>query len=175
MRTSSPSTWFVAQTQPQSETKAAANLARQGFEIYLPRYLKTVRHARRLNVVRAPLFPSYIFIKIDTEKQRWRAVNSTVGVVHLVGHHGVPAPLPGGVIDILKEREGADGFFEHCVFENRILKAGDRVRLLSGAFDSCLGIFEASTDNDRVTILLEMLGRKVRVAYRSEPDRTGLT
>jgi transcriptional antiterminator RfaH len=32
--------WYVVQTQVNAEPKAARNLVRQGFEIYLPRYLK---------------------------------------------------------------------------------------------------------------------------------------
>ena len=39
--------WYVVQSQPNSELKAAAHLDRQGFTTYLPRYLKRRRHARR--------------------------------------------------------------------------------------------------------------------------------
>ncbi|MGH9550353.1 MAG: transcription termination/antitermination NusG family protein, partial [Terriglobales bacterium] len=49
--------WYVVQTHPYAETKAAAHLGRQGFETYLPRYVKRRRHARRVNTVAAPLFP----------------------------------------------------------------------------------------------------------------------
>lgn len=164
---SSGSAWFVAQTQPQSEAKAAVHLVRQGFEIYCPQYLKTVRHARRVAVVKAPLFPSYIFVRIDVENQRWRAINSTVGVVRLVGHDGVPAALIGDVVEGLKLREGADGFFDIPSASARF-KCGEAVRVLNGAFDSCHGIFEAHTSNERVAILLELLGRKVRVVTDPE-------
>lgn len=162
MMQSSNSSWFVAQTQPQSEVRAGENLIRQGFEIYLPRYLKTVRHARRVTMVKAPLFPSYIFVKVDTERQRWRAVNSTAGVSRLVGHEGIPAALDAGVIESLKQREMSDGLFENVCSRARF-KAGDAVRVLQGVLDSCQGIFEAETDKERVTILLDILGRKVRV------------
>lgn len=160
--TTSNSAWYVAQTQVQSEAKAGANLAQQGFEVYVPRYLKTIRHARRLNVVKAPLFPSYIFVRIDMETQRWRAINSTVGVKRLVGHEGKPAQIATDVVEGLKEHEQADGFLS-VVSPTLRFKAGDAVRILRGAFNSCRGIFQARTDNERVEILLEMLGRKVRV------------
>ena len=32
---------------------------------YLPRYLKRRRHARRVDIVAAPLFPRYLFVAID--------------------------------------------------------------------------------------------------------------
>ena len=162
MTASANPAWYVAQTQAQVEAKAAANLMQQGFEIYLPRYSRTARHARRVNVVRAPLFPNYIFVRIDVETQRWRAVNSTVGVKRLIGHEGVPARIATDVIQSLKEHEQTDGFLS-IVSPAMRFKAGDPVRILRGAFDSCRGIFQARTDNERIEILLEMLGRKVRV------------
>lgn len=164
---SSGSSWFVAQTQPQSEAKAKVHLVRQGFDVYCPQYLKTVRHARRVAVVKAPLFPSYIFVRIDIANQRWRAINSTVGVIRLVGHDGVPAALTGNVVESLQERAGADGFFDIPSAGSRF-KGGEAVRVLNGAFDSCHGIFEAHTGHERVAILLDLLGRKVRVVTDSE-------
>lgn len=162
MSVSSNSAWYVAQTQLQAETKASANLAQQGFEVYVPRYLRTVRHARRVNVIRVPLFPNYLFVKIDIEAQRWRAINSTVGVKRLVGNDGTPARIPNSIVEDLKENESADGF-SSIVSPAARIKAGDAVRMLRGAFDSCRGIFQGRTDHERVEILLEMLGRKVRV------------
>lgn len=171
MTASAHSAWYVAQTQAQAETKACANLARQGFEVYLPRYPRTVRHARRVNIVRAPLFPSYIFVRIDLTAQRWRVINSTIGIKRLVGHEGAPAQIATDVIETLKQHEMADGFSSVISPASR-LKTGDAVRILKGAFDSCCGIFQARTDSERVEILLDLLGRKVKVvagAHMIEP------
>ena len=49
--------WYAVYTQPHAETKAAWHLNRQGFEIYVPRYLKRRRHARKIETVAVPLFP----------------------------------------------------------------------------------------------------------------------
>ena len=57
--------WFVAHTHPHAEGKASAHLARQGFETYLPRYLKRRRHARKIETVAAPFFPRYVFVFVD--------------------------------------------------------------------------------------------------------------
>ena len=156
------SQWYVVQTQPGGEAKAASHLLRQGFEIYFPRYRKTRRHARRVDAVAAPLFPRYVFVKIDVTQQRWRAINSTCGVSQIVGRGITPTPVMHGVVEELRGRENADGLF---TLESPVmrLKAGDSVRVLNGAFDACQGLFEARSDSDRVTILLDLLGRKVRV------------
>ena len=49
--------WHVAQTHIHAELKATQHLKRQGFEVYLPRYLKRRRHARRVETVAAPPVP----------------------------------------------------------------------------------------------------------------------
>lgn len=153
--------WFVAQTQVHAEAKAANNLLRQGFEIYLPRYLKRRRHARKVDTVAAPLFSRYLFVNVDVATQRWRAIQSTFGVSRLVMNGDEPAAVSLDVIGALRAREDDKGFVK---LERRPLFApGDKVRVLSGAFIDNLGLFEGLADRDRVAILLDLLGRKVRV------------
>ncbi len=151
--------WYVVQTHTHSETKAAAHLERQGFEFYLPRYLKRRRHARRVETVAAPLFPRYLFVAVDMAAQRWRSIRSTVGVTRLVCNGDEPAALATSVVAALKRRE-IDGFVQ---LEKARFTPGDRVRITDGAFSSCLGLFEGMRDEERVTVLLDLLGRKVRV------------
>ncbi len=85
--------WYVVQSQPSAEAKAVFHLNRQGFETYLPRYLKRRRHARRVETIAAPLFPRYLFVAIDLNAQRWRSVFSTVGVSRLVCQGEIPTPI----------------------------------------------------------------------------------
>ena len=40
--------------------------------------------------------------------------------------------------------------------------------VLTGALSACVGLFEGMSDRDRVAVLLEMLGRKVRVVVDYE-------
>ena len=48
--------WFLVHTLPRSELRARLHLEAQGFRTHLPRYSKTIRHARQFRTVRAPLF-----------------------------------------------------------------------------------------------------------------------
>ena len=158
--------WYVVQTQVNAEAKAARNLLRQGFEIYLPHYLKRRSHARKVEKIAAPLFPRYMFVRIDLATQRWRSVQSTYGVSHLVLNGSDPAPVAGQVIDALKAREDASGY---VTLEQRPKFAiGEKVRVLAGVFADNLGLFDGMADRDRVAILLELLGRKVRVSLEAD-------
>jgi transcriptional antiterminator RfaH len=153
--------WYVVQTQVNGEAKAAQNLARQGYEIYLPRYLKRRRHARKVDFTAKPLFPRYMFVAIDMATQRWRSIQSTFGVARLVSNGDDPATVPEGVLHALRAREDDNGFVR---LDNKPTFApGDKVRVLAGAFMDNAGLFNGLADHDRVSILLEMLGRKVRV------------
>src|SRR6202012_3630755 len=60
--------WFLVQTLTRMEPQARMQLHRQGFRTYLPQYVRTIRHARRLRTVLAPLFPGYIFTILDLER-----------------------------------------------------------------------------------------------------------
>jgi transcriptional antiterminator RfaH len=161
MTEAAPARWYVVQTQVNSEMKAAQNLLRQGYEIYLPRYMKRRRHARKVDFVAKPLFPRYMFVAIDTATQRWRSIQSTFGVSCLVANGDDPAALPEGVVRALKAREDERGFVEMDAKPK--FAPGDKVRVLAGAFMDNVGLFNGMADHDRVSILLDMLGRKVRV------------
>jgi transcriptional antiterminator RfaH len=158
--------WYVVQTQANAESKAVINLARQGFRTYLPRYLKRRRHARRVEMVAAPLFPRYLFVEIDMAVQRWRSIYSTIGVSRLIRNGDLPAPVPDDVIGSIKSREDTSGLIRLIHRPN--LKLGDKVRILEGTFYDCFGIYEGMSDCERVGILLGLLGRKVRVLLDAE-------
>src|SRR5262245_46375505 len=158
--------WYVVQTHANAERRAVTHLARQGFTTYFPRYLKRRRHARRIDVVAAPLFPRYLFVEIDTAVQRWRSIYSTIGISRLVCNGDHPVPVPEQVVKELKSRQDASGFIQlDC---RPKFKVGDKVRVLEGAFYDCLGIYNGMPDRERVGILLDLLGRKVRVLLNAE-------
>lgn len=153
--------WYVVQTHANGEARAARNLLRQGYEIYLPRYLKRRHHARKVDFTAKPLFPRYLFVAVDMATQRWRSIRSTLGVSRLVCRGDDPARLPDGVLDALKAREDEQGFVR--IKAKPAFMPGDRVRVLGGPFMDSTGLFDGMEDQERVAILLDMLGRKVRV------------
>ena len=153
--------WYVAQTRHLSEARAAHELEAQGFAVFLPRYLKRRSHARKVTWVPAPLFPGYLFVSFDPAVQRWRSVNGTIGIARLVLGDDGPAPVPSGIITELMARRDEKGYI--ALPQRTDFRSGEVVRILEGSFENAFGLFENFTDQDRVAVLLSLLGRKVRV------------
>jgi transcriptional antiterminator RfaH len=151
--------WYLVHTLPKGERKAELHLGAQAFGTYQPQILKTVRHARQLKTVRAPLFPRYLFIILDLERDRWLSVRSTVGVSRLFTQDGRPVPVPCGVVESLIERSVDD-----LLRLDGGLVEGQRVRILSGPFADFVGTLGRLDDAGRVQVLLEMMGTAVPVS-----------
>ena len=153
--------WYAVHTHPRREVIARQHLLRQGFDVYLPQHLYKRRHARRIDWIRAPLFPRYLFVGINTENSRWRSIHSTVGVSYMVQFGDQPTEVPQGIIETLKSREDENGLIK--LGANLGLKHGDNVQILDSAFGDAIGILENLDSQERITVLLDLMGRQVRV------------
>jgi transcriptional antiterminator RfaH len=107
-----------------------------------------------------------VFVSVDTSMQRWRSIYSTVGVARLVCNGEAPAAVPDGIVESLKSREDTGGFIK-LDFRSSF-RPGDKIRVLDGAFSSCFGLFEGMAERERIAILLDLLGRKVRVVLDAD-------
>jgi len=154
--------WYVVHTRAGAERLAQGHLERQGFETYLPCYLKTRRHARRTSQTPAALFPRYLFVRFDAGNAPWRSINGTHGVSHLVCMGNRPSAVPRGVVPEIRARESEDGFVD--VTEPLGFETGDVVQVTNGPLAQQTGIFQGRDDNQRVVVLLSMLGREMKVA-----------
>jgi transcriptional antiterminator RfaH len=158
--------WHVVHCHTSSEIKAVVNLERQGFECYLPFYTKSRRHARRVDQVKVPLFPRYLFVRFDRQADRWRSINSTIGVNRLISNGEDPVPIADVLIDDIRSRENDQGVIKINLISPPL--PGEAVQVIGGPMLDHSGIFECEKDNDRVVILLNLIGRDVRVTLHSE-------
>lgn len=151
--------WYAVKCQPNREAMAARHLGNQNFQVFLPRGQRVRRHARKVDIVLSPFFPSYLFVRLDLTRDRWRCVNSTCGVSQLVMQGSAPAAVPEGVIEALEARCDARGVIN---FDTQ-LKPGQPVRILTGALADFVGEFEHQDASDRVRVLLTILGKPTSV------------
>jgi transcriptional antiterminator RfaH len=153
--------WAVAQLQPQREAFALSMLARADFQVYAPRLRewRTMRGGRQQQYER-PLFPGYAFLLIQLQ---WHAARWCPGVVRLVMNGLQPAKVPDAVVDEIRGREH-NGAIE---LPKRMLKCGDRIRILAGPFKGHLAIYAGMSAHERAAVLLQILGAATRVTLAS--------
>lgn len=157
--------WYAVLTQPNREAHAELHLRNQGYATYLPRRLKTARHARYVRTKHVAFFPRYLFVLLDCSRQQWRRVNSTFGVASLVMAGQEPLAVPRGVVEEFLSRSDAAGLLQ----PRHHFARGQRVRMMDGPLADQIGVLDRVDEIGAVRVLLEILGGPVpvRVSERS--------
>lgn len=155
--------WHVLQTEPQREATAAGHLIGYRFDIYLPVMAVLVAAGRRSRREQRPLFPGYLFVRVAPE--RMRLVYSVPGSRGLLreagGGEGSFAVIGEGAIDWIREQEKS---IARRVVENPTpFAVGDQVRFAEGPLQGKTGPIEALADAERITVLINLLGRATPV------------
>ena len=158
--------WYAVHTKPRQEAVAEKNLRRQDYEVYLPQILERRRRRGHIVQVIEPLFPRYLFIRLNLAVDNAAPIRSTTGVNNMVRFGDQIRPIPDEVIAFLLR--SADEKMGLHVHEPPRLSRGDAVVVLDGPFAGIAGIFEAEKGEDRVMILMQCLGRTAPVALRRE-------
>jgi transcriptional antiterminator RfaH len=155
-------TWCVAHTQPLRELIAKQNLLDQGFEVYLPRFKKICKHARKTEEKLIPLFPRYIFVGLDSDLTNWRSINGTRGVsCLLVTSELNPAKVPTYTINNLRSQEISEGIVPLTSLVSFV--TGDKVRITDGILKDQTAIFASMNEESRVQVLLSFMGRETKI------------
>ncbi len=148
--------WYLVYTKQRSERIAKNSLEEKGLEVYLP--MVKVWRVRRKRYEKEPLFPNYIFVHLDLEKDSIGAVRWAPGVRYFVRFDNSEGPtvVPDEIIEYIKTKTGE--------IEDKggigQLKKGDRVRIVDGPFKDMEAIFEKHlSGNERSRILINVLGR----------------
>ena len=150
--------WYAIYSKPQKEEAAHFHLRQKRVEVFLPKLLlpSTQKHRRRL----VPLFPSYLFARIDAHSEEYGYVIWSPGVKRLVSFNGVPAPIDNTVIDFLIKEGNGSGIIP----ARSNVQIGQEVRIDGGPFDGLVGIIRQPPNaKGRVKILLSLLNRETKV------------
>ena len=156
--------WFILQFKSNSHHLAAKNLNRQGFETFLPLHETTSRSLSRFINTSKPLFPGYMFIKFDRAESVWHKINSTYGVSRLITFNSNLKSIPTIFVDHLMKRYDLSG--KLIPIQN--LKKGDNVTVLKGPFANFIAIIEKYEADQRIWILMDLMGRKTKIQTPSD-------
>jgi len=154
--------WYAVHTHVNKESLSEINLIRQNFITYLPKYKKIIKHARKISTVVRPLFPRYLFVKLDLVKQRWHLINSTYGVNVLITMEEKPVKILDKIINEIKSYDNSDVIANISPYSSMTM--GEEVNIIDGLFSGRKAIFDGLTEDNRIKVLFNLLGKEVTLS-----------
>jgi len=140
--------WYLIQTKPQQKAIATQNLSNQGFNVFYPKAI--------INNKTVSLFPRYLFIELDDKHQNWTPIRSTKGVANFVRFGLSFAIVPNKIISMIRIQQQQT--IEKLINISSHQK-GDTIEIQSGAFKGQPAIFQNYNSQDRVVVLLKIIGQ----------------
>lgn len=157
--------WHVIQSKPHQEERVAVQLRELlDLEVYSPRIeIRAVRRGEKTKVVK-PLFPNYIFARLDLPEE-WKLITFTRGVARILGGWQEPRPVDDAVIAAIRAQENRkDKLIHYYRFRPQ-----EAVIVRAGPLKDLYGIFERYVDDGgRVRILLSLVGYQAAVELETE-------
>ena len=148
--------WHVIRTEPRSDSLAAAELERGGWQVFAPR-LKTMR--LRPEPVDSPLFPGYLFVNCDLDQEGVSSFGEAPHVLGWLQFSGLVPSVSDEVINALVQR------VEMVNREGSLwtrFRPGQKVRVASRFMNGLGEVVEGTrSPQTKVRVLIEFMGRLV--------------
>jgi len=153
--------WYLIKTKSRQEKIAKQNLENQDYRTFCP--------MAKINNRLVVLFPGYLFVQLNEKTQNWSPINSTKGVSYFVKFGLNFAKVPTSVIEFIKINQHitADKFKKLNTF-----KPGDKVQISDGPFKNWMAIFKCYKSDDRVMLLMNLLGHEQSLNFKKESITT---
>ena len=153
------SKWLLVYTKAKEEQRAKTNLENQGFQTFLP-MIAFVKMNRSKATTVEPMFPRYLFIKLNLEKDNWTLIKSTRGVSHIVVFGQRFAEIPDRVVAHLKSGADKNDIFKQAIKRQEFEK-GDTLIIAQGIFKDKEATFLSKKSKERVRILLRFVNHLI--------------
>jgi transcriptional antiterminator RfaH len=157
--------WYAMKCKPNREKEVERRLRAIDLEVFLP----WLRHRRRRRGHRewvlVPLFPGYLFCRLELEVSG-KAARYVPGVKDFLKFGSHVAEITSDIIEQLRER-CPGGIAQINPLGN--VMPGETVRIQEGPFAGVDAIFaRVLKDSERVAVLLEILGRQTKIELPAE-------
>jgi len=156
--------WYAIQIKVNRERDVERRLTDLGLEVFQPWMRARRRIGSKFHWVNVPLFPGYVFCRLDMVLSG-KAARYSPGVKDFLTFGSRLAEVGEDIIRALRER-CPDGVAQ---IDPVKAKPGDTVRINEGPFSGLEAIFEQKLKGaERVAVLLDILGRQTRIVLPSE-------
>jgi transcription antitermination factor NusG len=149
--------WFALRVKSNCERIVAAGVQHKGFEGFLPEYRARHIWSDRTKTVDLPLFPGYVFCRLDPKGRL--ALLTIPGALHFVGVGKTPVPIEDAEIAAIQTAVRSGLAIEPWEY----LEPDQLVRLDSGPLAGLEGLFVETRKGYRVVVSVTLLKRSIAV------------
>lgn len=156
--------WYVVHTYSGHENKVKVNIEKlvenRGMQdlilsVVVPTEDRVEIKNGQRKVKTRKIFPGYVLVKMVHTSESWYLVRNTQGVTGFVGHGSEPIPLTDEEV----RRMGIEK-----VYIDLDIEQGDNVKVISGPFESFMGVVEeVNMDRQVLRVKISMFGRDTPV------------
>jgi transcription antitermination factor NusG len=154
--------WFALRVKSRYEKMVSAIARNKGFEEFLPLYRRRQRWSDRLKSVEFPLFPGYVFCRLNPQHRL--PLLTIPGVLQFVGIGKTPVPIDDEEIIAIQSAVRFGLSAEPWPY----LQTGQRVRLEDGPLAGLEGLLVEVRKRYRVVVSVTLLKRSVAVEIDRE-------
>lgn len=148
--------WLVVKTRPKQEQRALENLANQSFDSYLPKLLiERIQRGKRVQKLE-PMFPGYVFVKINELAEAFYKIRSSYGVAGIVRFGDTIASINGQIVKELQALERQQTSSTADTAPN----VGDEVEITQGPFRGVKAKITELKGDERCVVLLTWLNQQ---------------
>lgn len=149
--------WYAVHTRSNFEQKVASELCAKGLKGYLPAFPEIHRWKDRKKEVSVPLFPGYVFVRMEDCDQSRVSVLRTIGVVRILGIGAEIERVPDAEIESIQQLlRSKVPFFAHP-----FLREGAVVRVKHGPLQGIEGLLVRVKNQGRLILSIQMLAQSV--------------
>lgn len=144
--------WYLVKTKALNETRVHTRLTGAGYEVLFPKIRRKSKRQRGLFELR-PLFPTYLFVRFDSDELK--TIKYTHGVARVICFGVEPNEVGEEIIAAVRARMNEEGIV--TLEDRKITRSpGQRVKIGDGPFAGLDAIFiEELPDRERVVLLLD--------------------
>ena len=155
--------WHLLMCKPREDGRAEEHLLNQDYELFRPMLRQYAIRKGKQVAVTEPLFPRYLFIRLDDVLSNWGKIRSTRGVAGLVRFTELPAKVPDSLMDLIKSQCTEDNIIDTTQEKPFVYAKGDEIEITEGSFRGIKAIIKEQVAQDRVLLLLNLLGKEQEI------------
>ena len=162
MANGSHARWYALNVRPKYESSVASRLRDEGVQEYLPVYCASTEVRGHKVSLSLPLFPGYVFCRLDLNTGP-RLYNIS-GVIRILSYGKQPTALADSEIETVRRLAESSLQIE----PHPCLAVGDKIHLVGGPLSGISGTLLRFGKKSKLVVSLPLLRRALAVTVPSE-------